>query len=156
MRYGKGPLGALMDEYERVANEYVMLVNGIDPVVYDAVLDAETKDEDCQSVKRICFHVLFAGYGYANAMRRKFGMEVSSPERFFPSQPVFPATLAAMFEYTEQTLADRYSMKEDDLLNMNIPIRWSDHHDLEALLEHAIVHILRHRRQVEYLTSRAR
>ena len=144
-----------MDEYERAGNEYIALVSGLNPATYDLILDSNTQDKDCESVKRICFHVLFAGYAFANAIRKKFGMEVSSPERFYPSQSEFPFALSAMIKYTEKALADRYSMKDDELTNTNIPVRWSDHHDLEALLEHAIVHLLRHRRQVEYLTSRS-
>ena len=60
--------------------------------------------------------------------------------------------MLAMLEYTEQSIADKYSMTDDELNATNIPIRWSDHHDMEAIFEHAIVHILRHRRQVERLT----
>jgi uncharacterized damage-inducible protein DinB len=156
MRYDKGPLGAIMDEYERAAAEYVRLINSIPPATYNAILDPDTKDEDCRSVKSICFHVLFAGYNYANSIRRKFGETVSSPEHFHPTQSEFPVALSAMLAYTDQTLADRYTMAEDDLLTTNIAIRWSDHHDMEALLEHAIVHILRHRRQVERLTGIAK
>ena len=155
MRYGKGPLGALLDEYERALNEFVGVIDRLDAQMYDAILDLETPDTNCQSVKTICFHVLFAGYGYANAIREKFGADKSSPERFYPEQVEFPAAMAAMFAYTEQTLADRYSMTDDDLQESSIPLPWTQRHDLETLLEHAIVHILRHRRQVEYLTSRS-
>ncbi len=156
MRYDKGPLGALMDEHERAAGEFVRLINSVPSAIFDAVLDPTTEDEDCRSIQRICFHVLFAGYNYANSIRRKFAEDVSSPEHFYPEQAEFLDAMNAMLAYTEQTIAGRYSMTEDDLLSTNIPIRWSDHHDMEALLEHAIVHILRHRRQIERLMSIAR
>jgi hypothetical protein len=83
-------------------------------------------------------------------------MEITSPEKFYPDRSEFPAVMRAMFEYTEASLDGHWSMTDDDLTATIIPISWSDHHDLEALLEHAIVHILRHRRQIEYLTLRAR
>jgi hypothetical protein len=135
MRYNKGPLAALMDEYERAMEEYIPLVANLDPSIYEVILNPDSKDP--VAVKGIAFHTLFAGYAYANAIRRKFGMR-------------------AMFEYTEASLDGHWSMTDDDLTATIIPISWSDHHDLEALLEHAIVHILRHRRQIEYLTLRAR
>jgi uncharacterized damage-inducible protein DinB len=152
MREGKGPVGALMDEYERASDEFIRLIDSIDPSIYDTVLDLKTEDENCRSVKMICFHVLFAGYNYANSIRRKFDMPISSPERFYPTQEEFPSALSAMLEYTDESIADHYSMTDDELNATNIPIRWSDHHDMEAIFEHAIVHILRHRRQVERLT----
>jgi uncharacterized damage-inducible protein DinB len=154
MRYNKGPLAALMDEYERAMEEYIPLVANLDPSIYEVILNPDSKDP--VAVKGIAFHTLFAGYAYANAIRRKFGMEITSPEKFYPDRSEFPAVMRAMFEYTEASLDGHWSMTDDDLTATIIPISWSDHHDLEALLEHAIVHILRHRRQIEYLTLRAR
>ena len=155
MREGKGPLGALMDEYERASDEYVRLISSLDASVYDAILDSQTQDEDCRSVKSICFHVLFAAYNYANAIRMKFGVPVHSPERFYPAQAEFPSAMSALLAYTDETISGLYGMTDDEIIATNIPIRWSNHTDLEALLEHAIVHILRHRRQVERLTGKA-
>jgi uncharacterized damage-inducible protein DinB len=143
-----------MDEYERASDEYVRLISSLDPSLYDTILDSQTEDENCRSVKMICFHVLFAGYNYANSIRRKFDVPVSSPERFYPSQAEIPLAMSAMLAYTDESIADRYSMTDDELNATNIPIRWSDHHDMEAIFEHAIVHILRHRRQVERLTRK--
>ncbi len=149
MRYDKGPLGALMDEYERAAAEFGALISSVPAQKYDVVLDPNTANEDCRSIQRICYHVLFAGYNYANSIRRKFGTAISSPEKFVPEQEQFLGALDAMLAYTDETLSNRYSMTDEDLNQTMIHIRWSDHHDMEALLEHAVVHILRHRRQVE-------
>ncbi|MFI5201222.1 MAG: hypothetical protein ACHQNE_02400 [Candidatus Kapaibacterium sp.] len=154
MRYDKGPLGALMDEYERAMEEFIPLIVNLDPAIYEVILNPDSKDP--VAVKGIAFHTLFAGYAYANAIRRKFGMDVTSPEKFYPEQAEFPVVMRAMFNYTEASLDKHWSMTDDDLTATIIPVRWSDQHDLEALLEHAIVHILRHRRQIERLTSQAR
>ena len=154
MRYNKGPLGALMDEYERAASEFISLIETVPPFIYDEVLNT-TSERDLISIKNICFHVLFAGYGYANAIRSKFEIEKNSPSKFYPTHSEFRVSLLAMLSYTDTTLTDLYSMTDDDLTATNIPLRWSDHHDLEALMEHAIVHVLRHRRQVERLLAQA-
>ena len=154
MRYIKGPLGALMDEYERAANEFIATIDNVPPFIYDDVLNTSS-ERDLVSIKNICFHVLFAGYGYANAIRSKFGTQKGSPEKFYPAHSEFRMALRTMLAYTDDTLTNLYSMSDDDLTATNIPLRWSDHHDLEALMEHAICHVLRHRRQVERLLAQA-
>lgn len=153
MRYDKGPLGALMDEYERAMEEYIPRITNLDPSIYEVILNPDS--EDPVAAKGIAFHTLFAGYAYANAIRRKFGIEITSPEKFYPDQSEFPAVMRAMFDYTEASLDGRWSLTDEEITATNIPVRWSDHYDLEVLLEHAIVHILRHRRQVERLLAQA-
>jgi uncharacterized damage-inducible protein DinB len=54
-----------------------------------------------------------------------------------------------MLAYTIQTLEGKWEMKDEEIEGMAIKTRWSVTYNLEQLLEHAIVHILRHRRQVE-------
>jgi len=40
-------------------------------------------------------------------------------------------------------------MTDEEIESIIIPSRWGVTYNLEQLLEHAIVHILRHRRQIE-------
>jgi len=42
-------------------------------------------------------------------------------------------------------------MSEEEMMGVTIDSRWGQRYDLEQLLEHAIVHVLRHRRQIERL-----
>lgn len=48
-----------------------------------------------------------------------------------------------------QTLEGRWEMSEEDIRGTVIHVRWGVTYDLEPLLEHAIVHVLQHRRQIE-------
>lgn len=137
-----------MDEYERAAEEFMRLIANVRSEAYDAPIGIPS-DRELLTIGKICYHVLFAGYAYADALRRKFEIEIRSPERFHPTQAGFESAFRDMLLYTEATLAERYTMSDDELTATNIPLRWSDHHDLEALMEHAIVHVLRHRRQIE-------
>lgn len=57
--------------------------------------------------------------------------------------------LEAMLNYTAQTLEGRWEMTEEEIERAIIHTGWGVTYDLEQLLEHAIVHILRHRRQIE-------
>ena len=54
-----------------------------------------------------------------------------------------------MLEYTAQTLTGRREMTDDEIKRITMPTGWGVTYNLEQLLEHAIVHILRHRRQIE-------
>ncbi len=44
-------------------------------------------------------------------------------------------------------------MSDADIRVTAIQSRWGVRYDLEQLLEHAIVHVLRHRRQIEKLLN---
>ncbi|MCU0345023.1 MAG: hypothetical protein MUF28_14515 [Ignavibacterium sp.] len=79
--YRKGAIGALMDEYERAAEELKDLVSNIGETDFVKIVDAKTKDEDCRSVQTIVSHVINSGYGYANYIRDWFAIPKSSPER---------------------------------------------------------------------------
>ena len=72
-RYREGGIGALMDEYERAVHELQRLLATIDSDLYVRILDTKTKDKDCQSIQTIMNHVVRAGFGYCNYIRKQFG-----------------------------------------------------------------------------------
>jgi uncharacterized damage-inducible protein DinB len=59
----------------------------------------------------------------------------------------------AMLTYTIETLDRQWELTDDQIQSVVMPSRWGVTYDLEQLLEHAIVHLLRHRRQIERLDS---
>ena len=55
-----------------------------------------------------------------------------------------------MFNYAVQLFEDYPGLAVEELDNQQkIMVRWGQLYDVEQLMEHAIVHVLRHRRQVE-------
>jgi uncharacterized damage-inducible protein DinB len=54
-----------------------------------------------------------------------------------------------MLEYTAQTVEGRWEMTDEEIEKAAVDRGWGVIYNLEQLLEHAIVHILRHRRQIE-------
>ena len=154
--YRKGALGALMDEYERAASELKLVLQAISADEFMEILDARTKDEQCRSVQTIISHVVGAGYGYADYIRKIFGIPSKSPVRDLLSHGEAEARLEAMLDYTARTLEGRWEMTEDEIAGIVIDSSWGVRYDLEQLLEHAIVHILRHRRQIERLIQEKR
>jgi hypothetical protein len=77
--YREGAIGALMDEYERAAWELRRLVEQIDDADASRVVDPLTEDEACRSVQTIMSHVVNAGYGYADLLRKTFSIPSTRP-----------------------------------------------------------------------------
>jgi uncharacterized damage-inducible protein DinB len=153
-KYRKGAVGALMDEYERAADEFKDLIEKINESDYSKIVDPNTKDDDCRSVQTIVSHVTNSGYSYANYIREWFSITKNSPERRIISQRNFSIEFDKMLDYTSETLEGRWKYSDEEIMKVKLVVRWGPQYDLEQLLEHAIVHILRHRRQIEkFITS---
>lgn len=152
--YRKGPIGALMDEYERAAEELKNLVGKISETDFVKIIDTETKDDDCRSVQTIVSHVINSGYGYANYIRQWYGIPQNSPARRLYQQIEFSNELEKMLLYSVKTLQDKWELSDDEIMKVKIISRYGPTYDVEQMLEHAIVHILRHRRQIDkFITS---
>jgi len=152
--FRKGAVGAMMDEYERAVVEISDLIAKMDSYDFEAVRDRETKDEDCRSIQTVMRHVVRAGYGYAAMIRTAYGDETPRPEVPLATPPEVRVQLAEMMAFNEATLADKWELSDEGIQAVEIPARWGPTYDLEQLLEHAIVHVLRHRRQIErFLTE---
>ena len=147
--FRSGAIGALMDEYERATLELYRLVQSISDDEFEKIVDNETLDEACRSIQTIAGHVVRAGYGYANYIRKQFDIPVIESENELLSRTESLSRLKQMLSYTEQTLQDKWLMSDEEITGVIIKSRWGVIYDLEQLLEHAIVHILRHRRQIE-------
>jgi len=153
--YRQGPTGALMDEYERASSDLRLVLQEISEDEFVRILDPHTSDESCRSVQTIMTHVVRAGYGYADYIREKLGIPSASPaDQLIPRSEAL-ARFDAMLDYTVTTLEGHWEMTEDQMMTIAIDSRWGVRYDLEQLLEHAIVHILRHRRQIERLREQA-
>lgn len=156
--YRQGAFGALMDEYERAATDIIKLLKKMDIETYTRILDSKTKDKDCRSVQTIMNHVVRASYGYANYIREQFN------EPFVKRKTDYKlATPAAVIDelnkalkYTEETLSNKWNMPWKEISTNIIHTKWGQHFDIDQLLEHAVVHILRHRRQIERLLQSQR
>jgi uncharacterized damage-inducible protein DinB len=150
----KGGVGAMMDEYERAVAELSGILRRIRDEEFELVRDLETKDEGCRSIQTILNHVVRAGYGYAGYIREAYGTEAKRPEVPIGKRLESLDQLEVMLAYTAATLEGKWELSDEDIMAVRIRSRWGGTYDLEQLLEHAIVHVLRHRRQVErFLTE---
>jgi uncharacterized damage-inducible protein DinB len=152
--YRQGPVGALMDEYERATAELARILESISDEDYALIRDTETKDDDCRSIQTIMTHVVGAGYGYAGMMRDHWGVERAPHERVPIARADTPGQLQAMLDYMIATLEGHWELSEAECNAMQMKARWGVVYDFEQLFEHAIVHVHRHRRQIERFLGR--
>jgi hypothetical protein len=152
--YRQGAVGALMDEYERAAAELLSILNGITDEEFERIRDTTTQDEDCRSIQTIMRHVIRAGYGYAGYMRTSWGKEPVIRWDEPVSRGQIPGEMKKMLDYMVETLDSRWGMSEKEGTEMKMTVRWGPVYDFEQLFEHAIVHVLRHRRQIDRFLGR--
>lgn len=147
--YRKGALDALIDEYERAGGELARLISGLSDDEFEAVRDLQTKDEECRSIQTVVHHVVTSGYSYAIYLREAFSEPGVRPAVPLGLRMESVEQLTAMLAYTAATLEGRWEMPDEQMAAARIQSRWGQVYDVEQMLEHAIVHVLRHRRQVE-------
>lgn len=149
--YRKGAIGALLDEYERALEELKTVLNSMSQEEYVAIKDTGTSDPDCKSVQTIMNHVVRAGYGYCNYIRKQFGDPFIERKEFYDVETPQAACkhLDEVLVYTEETLQNKYDLTFDEVMKNVIKTNWGQQYDFDQLMEHAIVYILRHRRQIE-------
>ena len=147
--YRQGAIGAFTDKNEKALIELKNLLGEITNDCFIKVID-NSVEEDFQSVRNIILHIVKSGYVYANHIRKRFGNSVLKNEVIINNLKEGIIELDKMFIYTVDTFEDKWFLTDNDLLNTIIKTSGTTY-DLEAIIEHSIVHILRHRLQIEKL-----
>ena len=146
-----GAIGALLDEYEKAIEELKMVIQPLSQNQLVTIVDHETKDKDCKSIQTILSHVVQSGYTYVITTRKWLGETIDYKEKEKLSAAAeYLAALDEMFLYNVQLFEDypNIQLEEYDVAK-KFKVRWGQYYDVEQIFEHAIVHILRHRRQIE-------
>lgn len=146
----------MMDEYERAAAELKSVLSRVSEDQFNRIVDTETKDDDCRSIQTIIGHVVNSGYGYADYIRAATNIPSSRPTREVIGHLEAAGKIDEFLAYTAQTLEGKWELTDEQIQAISMKVRWGVTYDLEQLLEHAIVHILRHRRQIERFLERMR
>jgi uncharacterized damage-inducible protein DinB len=152
----QGAIGALLDEYERSVFELKRTIAEISDQSLIRIIDLHATDANCRSIQTVLSHVVSSGYGYATSIHNLKGHGRPRPVKTLRSTvKEYLDDLHAMLEFTETVLSefdDRDLEQLDDALK--IKTGWDQLYDIEQLMEHAIVHILRHRRQLDKMKTR--
>ena len=146
-----GAIGAILDEYEKALIELGSVIVDVTNKDLITIVDAETVDFDCKSIQTILTHVIRAGYCYVIEIRKSLGEEIDFVDReLYDTVEQYQTELKKMFNYNEQLFKEYPNLKLEEFdFDKKIFAKWGQQYDVEQLFEHAIVHVLRHRRQIE-------
>ncbi|MGB1270042.1 MAG: DinB family protein [Flavobacteriaceae bacterium] len=146
-----GAIGALLDEYEKSVRELKCVILNLTASELIKIVDEETNDKDCKSIQTILSHVVESGYTYVIEIRKSLGENVNYFNKdVLSSTQEYAIALDKMFAFNEKLFEDYPNIKLEEYNSSDkFKVRWGQKYDVEQLLEHAIVHILRHRRQIE-------
>jgi uncharacterized damage-inducible protein DinB len=149
--YRTGPIGALLDEYERAIDELKFVIIDVSDKDLATIVDAQTKDKDCRSIQTIIGHVVSSAYGYATYIYKHLGEDFDFRTTVLrTTSAAYCDDLDAAFQLNVGLFEKYPNLNLEELDNeKKILTRWGQIFDYDQLLEHAIVHILRHRRQIE-------
>ena len=146
-----GPFGALMDEYARAAEHFCQVAEGFDLARFDAVRPSD--NPNTVSPRAVCLHVIGAAHRYAHYIRKARGLDFVERYEADPAQLHGPADVRRLLTegilLTEKTVEPLRSATDQEIQALSFTVRWGPRYDPEMILEHAVCHLLRHRRQLE-------
>lgn len=147
----QGATRALMDEYRRAAAEFCDVVERLGAEAF--VGERESDDPSCTSAREVVRHVCHAARHYAADLGRALDAGYAMPdwpdiEELREPSDVRPR-LGAAIVHTVEVATRLESMSPQEVMAARFQVSWGQMYDPEILLEHAIVHLLRHRRQLE-------
>ena len=114
-------------------------------------VDHVTTNPDCKSIQTVLSHVVSSGYSYCVYILNFKNKNSIRPEKANRSSIAdYINDLDNVLKFTQETFAtiEDDALEEWDASN-KMMTSWGQLYDIEQLMEHAIVHILRHRRQIE-------
>ncbi|MBK9728210.1 MAG: DinB family protein [Saprospiraceae bacterium] len=146
-----GAKGALLDVYEKAIEELITVVSNIPNSALTVPLDVKTTDVNCKTIQSILSHVISSGYGYAISIQNLKFKNLDRPEKsFHENVSEYIEDLTKVFNFTETVFNEIHDHELEQSDNaLKIKTSWGQIYDIEQITEHAIVHILRHKRQME-------
>ncbi len=148
--YRPGTIGAILDLYEDAVTALRIVLRDVTDDELVAVADAHTQDPNCKSIQAVLAHLVRAGYTYAIMLETVQGKQAVFRDRVYHRHVAdFGRDLDEMFAYNVAVLSqfeDAVFMETDPATQMLAS--WGQTFDPDQLMEHAVMHILRHTRQI--------
>jgi uncharacterized damage-inducible protein DinB len=146
-----GASKALLHEYNKAIAELISVVSPLTNADLLLVVDTSTNSHDCKSIQNILSHVIHSGYTYTIYIENHIGLKTQKPQKiYFDTVPEYTDALYEMYTYCENCFINNSNIKLEELdATKKIITNWKQTYDVEQLMEHAIVHVLRHRLQIE-------
>ncbi|MBK8944606.1 MAG: hypothetical protein IPM32_04960 [Ignavibacteriae bacterium] len=113
----------------------------------------KTDDPDYQSLETLLFHVLRSARGYMTWICEKLKLpdpEIDNPPEINSIEKKVEEFLSHLFEKWQLPLIDT---EEEKFHSPTFKSRWGVEYCIDAMLEHAVMHPIRHEFQLQYLIS---
>ena len=148
----QGVIGALLHEYKNVIEDLKEQTADVTDSELIYIVDKKTNNKNCVSIQSILTHIVNCGFYYVTMMDIHKG-NADSPWR----NPVNRKTISEynedlneMFDYTTEFFQ---GVKQREMAQFDpakkVLTFWGQLYDYEQMMEHAIVHVSRHRRQIQ-------
>ncbi|MFT3908005.1 MAG: DinB family protein [Ferruginibacter sp.] len=146
----KAAVTAFLDEYKKAIAELQYVIADVTAAELIMIADPLTTNPECTSIQTVLTHVVSSGFSYCVYIQNHRGIDSKRPQpKFRLSANEYSDDLDKMLAYTNEAFTDIYDDElEEGKQEKKIASRWGQYYDIEQMMEHAIVHILRHRRQV--------
>ncbi len=148
----QGVIGALMDEYKYAIKDLTTHISNVKDEHLAVIVDHQTKNKDCVSIQSVLTHIIFCGDNYVTMIDIDRGNANSTWGKrvYYDTVNEYITALEQMYErnvdFFEQVSAGEMAQFDPA---KKIKTGWGQLYDYEQLMEHAIVHIYRHRRQIQ-------
>jgi hypothetical protein len=147
----KNAVIALLSEYEKAILELQNEIQNISDEDLTFIVDTKTNNPDCRSIQTVLAHTISSGYSYCVYIRNFRNENTLRPKRMDrKSTSEYIVDLDNVIKFTRDTFS---AISDDELERFTesekMKTSWNQVYDIEQMMEHAIVHILRHRRQIE-------
>ncbi|MBS1515735.1 MAG: DinB family protein [Bacteroidetes bacterium] len=149
--FREGIIGALLDLYENALSDLKQTINNVSDENLEKIVDSETQNPSCKSIQTILSHVLRCGYIYPTLiLKHKYpGEEFVTPKvTHLNSAGEYCKAIDDMFAFNETCFK---RVAEEDMWDYSknrMEVAWGQSFDFDQIMEHAIMHIYRHRRQI--------
>lgn len=110
-------------------------------------------DAAYESRERLVAHVQGAARGYLLWIREMLGQPIEDLPMVRDASVIVPRLEAFMAETLEGWRTHLAPLEDDQLSPTQYLSRWGEPHTIEQMLEHAVVHPMRHRIQLERLLA---
>jgi uncharacterized damage-inducible protein DinB len=139
-----------MELYSGVIDDFTEYLDTLSPAELSA---SATFDGKSISMKSVLSHVVNSGCYYAENL--KHALRGKTPS--FDLEPKLPAdpldSVRSLIPRTAEACEGFWAMTEAELARKTVMTSWKQTYSVDQLLEHAIVHILWHKRQCKRIIA---
>jgi uncharacterized damage-inducible protein DinB len=145
-----GALQAVLDEYKRAVGELAEVLSGFTQEQYEAT--TTLSDETFPDMRAIGEHVAGCTHVYVDYIEDAVDGTDRGRRQHNHAYDTPTATIRSIwqgFDRMAELLGRVRTYTDEDMEKIEFIARWGERYNMAQMLEHAIVHILRHRRQIE-------